>query len=220
VISHQSQRRGALASQSTTTLAGIRPQTTGSNRHIDRKALHAQALHRQQELFVLVHAPLGAAEAGGIPFEEVMVRFDSFDAGSAFKQAVAAQNPVGKVPVLVEDDGFAVWDTLAIAETLAEQFPEKQLWPRRTDPRRAPAPAASAPKCTVRDELLGLPIQGPRLGGGGRHARADDSAGLPAGGQGLSGVSAPQTREEYALARTERKTARGYRGFAIHARPT
>ena len=47
----------------------------------------------------------------------------------SFKQAVLAQNPVGKVPVLVEDDGFAVWDTLAIAETLAEQFPEKQLWP-------------------------------------------------------------------------------------------
>jgi glutathione S-transferase len=69
----------------------------------------------------------------GIPFEEVRVRFDSFDAGSAFKQAVGAQNPVGKVPVLVEDDGFAVWDTLAIAETLAEQFPEKQLWP--ADPR-------------------------------------------------------------------------------------
>ena len=64
----------------------------------------------------------------GIPFEEVMVRFDSFDAGSTFKQAVGAQNPVGKVPVLV-DDGFAVWDTLAIAETLAEQFPDKQLWP-------------------------------------------------------------------------------------------
>ena len=69
----------------------------------------------------------------GIPFEEVMVRFDSFDAGSAFKQAVGARNPVGKVPVLVEDDGFAVWDTLAIAETLAEQFTEKQLWP--ADPR-------------------------------------------------------------------------------------
>jgi len=69
----------------------------------------------------------------GIPFEEVMVRFDSFDAGSAFKQAVSAQNPVGKVPVLVEDDGFAVWDTLAIAETLVEQFPDKQLWP--ADPR-------------------------------------------------------------------------------------
>ena len=30
----------------------------------------------------------------------------------------------------------------------------------------------------------------------------------------------PQTREEYALARTERKTARGYKGFAVHAEPS
>ncbi len=64
----------------------------------------------------------------GIPFEEKMVRFDSFDAQSAFKSVVATINPVGKVPVLV-DDGFAVWDTLAIAEYLAERFPEKHLWP-------------------------------------------------------------------------------------------
>ena len=64
----------------------------------------------------------------GIPFEEKMVRFDSFDAQSAFKSVVAAINPVGKMPVLV-DDGFAVWDTLAIAEYLAERFPDKQLWP-------------------------------------------------------------------------------------------
>jgi glutathione S-transferase len=70
----------------------------------------------------------------GIPFDEVMVRFDSFDAGSTFKQAVGAQNPVGKVPVLV-DDGFAVWDTLAIAETLAEQFPQKTLWPAHPQAR-------------------------------------------------------------------------------------
>ncbi|MBE2263829.1 MAG: glutathione S-transferase family protein [Burkholderiaceae bacterium] len=65
----------------------------------------------------------------GIPFEEVMVRFDSFDAGSAFKAAVNAVNPVGKVPVLV-DNGLAVWDTLAIAEYLAERHPDKALWPR------------------------------------------------------------------------------------------
>ena len=63
-----------------------------------------------------------------IPFEEVMVRFDSFDAGSDFKNALGPINPVGKVPVLV-DDGFAIWDTLAIAEYTAETFPEKTLWP-------------------------------------------------------------------------------------------
>lgn len=64
----------------------------------------------------------------GIAFEEVMVGFDSFDAGSQFKQALADITPVGKVPVLVDGD-LAVWDTLAIAEYLAETFPDKQLWP-------------------------------------------------------------------------------------------
>ena len=64
----------------------------------------------------------------GIPFEEVMVRFDSFDADSDFKKMLGPVNPVGKVPVLV-DEGFAVWDTLAIAEYVAEAFPDKNLWP-------------------------------------------------------------------------------------------
>jgi glutathione S-transferase len=65
----------------------------------------------------------------GIPFEEVMVRFDSFDKDSKFKETIGAVNPVGRVPVLV-DEGFSVWDTLAISEYLAEKFPAKQLWPQ------------------------------------------------------------------------------------------
>jgi glutathione S-transferase len=65
----------------------------------------------------------------GIPFEEVMVRFDALDAESAFKKTVQSVSPVGRVPVLV-DDGFAVWDTLAIAEYAAEKFPDKHLWPK------------------------------------------------------------------------------------------
>ncbi|MDB5895692.1 MAG: glutathione S-transferase [Rhodoferax sp.] len=65
----------------------------------------------------------------GIPFEEVKLRFDSFHEGSAFKQAIDQVSPVGKVPVLVEEDGFSVWDTLAICETLAEHFPAHHLWP-------------------------------------------------------------------------------------------
>ncbi|MBX3621480.1 MAG: glutathione S-transferase family protein [Rhizobacter sp.] len=64
----------------------------------------------------------------GIPFEERMVRFDSFERDSTFKAELAKVSPAGKVPVLV-DDGFAVWDTLAIAEYVAEKFPHKQLWP-------------------------------------------------------------------------------------------
>ena len=65
----------------------------------------------------------------GIPFEEVLLRFDSFEAGSQFKQALSKLSPVGKVPVLTDGD-LVIWDTLAIAEYLAEQYPEKQLWPK------------------------------------------------------------------------------------------
>jgi glutathione S-transferase len=65
----------------------------------------------------------------GIPFEEVMVRFDSFAPDSQFKTTLRGLNPAGKVPLLLDGD-LAVWDTLAIAEYLAEQFPDKQLWPR------------------------------------------------------------------------------------------
>jgi glutathione S-transferase len=69
-----------------------------------------------------------------IPFDEVMLRFDDFDApGSPFKRRVAQVSPAARVPVLV-DDGFAVWDTLAIAEYLVERFPQHALWPR--DARR------------------------------------------------------------------------------------
>jgi len=64
----------------------------------------------------------------GIAFEEVLVRFDSFDADSRFKREVLRVNPTGKVPVLVDGD-VVVWDTLAIAEYLAEKFPALALWP-------------------------------------------------------------------------------------------
>ncbi|HBH37515.1 MAG TPA: glutathione S-transferase, partial [Curvibacter sp.] len=40
----------------------------------------------------------------GIPFEEVLVRFDSFEANSQFKQAISGLNPAGKVPVLTDGD--------------------------------------------------------------------------------------------------------------------
>jgi glutathione S-transferase len=68
-------------------------------------------------------------QQAGIAFDEVMLRFDGFAAASKFKTEINRLNPAGRVPLLVDDDGFAVWDTLAIAETLAERFPEKQLWP-------------------------------------------------------------------------------------------
>ena len=65
----------------------------------------------------------------GIAFEEVPLRFDSFAPDSQFKQALAGISPTGQVPVLV-DGALAVWDTLAIAETLAEMHPDQGVWPR------------------------------------------------------------------------------------------
>ena len=64
----------------------------------------------------------------GIPFDEVMVRFDAFSADSQFKQRLGPISPSGKVPVLVDGD-LVIWDTLAIAEYVAEQFPQHTLWP-------------------------------------------------------------------------------------------
>jgi len=64
----------------------------------------------------------------GIEFEEVMLRFDGFAPDSQFKQGLAQLSPIGQVPVLV-DGSLVVWDTLSIAEYLAETFPERGLWP-------------------------------------------------------------------------------------------
>ena len=64
----------------------------------------------------------------GIAFDEVRVRFDSFDAGSEFKRTMGSVTPTGKVPALVDGD-LVVWDTLAIAEYVSETWPDKQLWP-------------------------------------------------------------------------------------------
>ena len=72
---------------------------------------------------------------------------------------------------------------------------------------------------SVRDELLGLPVQD----------RDHVVVGADPGEmlrQGFKPVGAdfpvflhPETHEEYALARTERKTGPGYRGFSFHAAP-
>lgn len=63
-----------------------------------------------------------------ITFDEVMVPFDGFDPESKFKRDITRLSGAARVPVLV-DDGLVVWDTLAIAEYVAERFPDRALWP-------------------------------------------------------------------------------------------
>lgn len=79
----------------------------------------------------------------GVPFEVVRLPLDTPE----FAAQVHALSPSGRVPALqLSDmglDGVVVWDSLAIAETLAERFPAAQLWPADADVR-AEARAVSA----------------------------------------------------------------------------
>lgn len=71
----------------------------------------------------------------------------------------------------------------------------------------------------VRDRLLGLPVQDHDWVVVGSTPEAMAARGYRPVGKDFPVFLHPQTHEEYALARTERKTAPGYRGFAIHASP-
>lgn len=68
--------------------------------------------------------PWLALRVKGIEFEEALHPFDMPNGNPAFRTF----SPSGKVPVL-ETDGAVIWDSLAILEYLAEQFPGRGLWP-------------------------------------------------------------------------------------------
>ncbi|HEU0283382.1 MAG TPA: multifunctional CCA tRNA nucleotidyl transferase/2'3'-cyclic phosphodiesterase/2'nucleotidase/phosphatase, partial [Gallionella sp.] len=71
----------------------------------------------------------------------------------------------------------------------------------------------------VRDQLLGLPVQDRDWVVVGSTPEAMVAQGFQPVGKDFPVFLHPQTHEEYALARTERKTARGYKGFAVYAAP-
>ncbi|HAF01120.1 MAG TPA: multifunctional CCA tRNA nucleotidyl transferase/2'3'-cyclic phosphodiesterase/2'nucleotidase/phosphatase, partial [Methylophilaceae bacterium] len=71
----------------------------------------------------------------------------------------------------------------------------------------------------VRDELLGLPIKDRDYVVVGEHVSTMISAGFKPVGKDFPVFLHPKTHEEYALARTERKTAKGYKGFEVYAAP-
>ena len=71
----------------------------------------------------------------------------------------------------------------------------------------------------VRDRLLGLPVQDHDWVVVGSTPEEMVAQGFQPVGKDFPVFLHPKTHEEYALARTERKTARGYQGFAIYAAP-
>lgn len=78
------------------------------------------------------------ARQSGIPIDTEVVPLRQPDTSDRIR----AHAPAGKVPALI-DGGLLVWDSLAIAEYLAERAPQAGIWP--ADPAaRAMARAASA----------------------------------------------------------------------------
>lgn len=71
----------------------------------------------------------------------------------------------------------------------------------------------------VRDALLGRPVSERDWVVVGATPQDMTAAGYRPVGKDFPVFLHPETHEEYALARTERKTAPGYHGFAIHAAP-
>ena len=71
----------------------------------------------------------------------------------------------------------------------------------------------------VRDELLGLPVKDRDWVVVGATPEEMVAKGFKPVGKDFPVFLHPETREEYALARTERKSGRGYKGFTVHAAP-
>jgi tRNA nucleotidyltransferase (CCA-adding enzyme) len=71
----------------------------------------------------------------------------------------------------------------------------------------------------VRDELLGLPVSERDWVVVGATAEEMQAQGYRPVGKDFPVFLHPKTQEEYALARTERKAGRGYKGFQIYAAP-
>ena len=69
--------------------------------------------------------PWVAAVAFNIPFTEVRLLLDQPDTATN----IARYSHAGRVPVLLAGE-MTIWDSLAICEYLAEQFPDKHMWPQ------------------------------------------------------------------------------------------
>jgi len=69
--------------------------------------------------------PWIALKVAAIPFEETVIPI--YYPGS--KEKFLARSPAGKVPIL-EDGAVTIWESLAILEYIAEEFPDAALWPR------------------------------------------------------------------------------------------
>ncbi len=74
--------------------------------------------------------PWVVMKAFGIPFKEINISLYQPDTS----MQIAEYSASGRVPILLDGE-ITVWDSLAICEYLAEQFPEQSLWPQEVAAR-------------------------------------------------------------------------------------
>ncbi|MGH6892908.1 MAG: glutathione S-transferase family protein [Dongiaceae bacterium] len=78
-------------------------------------------------------APHGALEEAGVKYE---LKLTNTDAGAHRDPAYLELNPNGKVPTLVMDGKFVMFESAAITMFIADRHPEAQLAPSPNDPAR------------------------------------------------------------------------------------
>jgi len=89
----------------------------------------------------------------GIPFDEKKLRFHSTE----WDAEIERWSPSRLVPVLWRGDQ-SVWDSLAIAETLNEWFPDKGVWPKDAAARSFARSAAAEMHSGFRDLRGSMPM--------------------------------------------------------------
>ena len=78
--------------------------------------------------------PWLAMKMAKLPFDEITIPLYQPET----KERISIHSPAGKVPILkIEENGktYAVWDSLAICDTLAERHAQTHLWPQDPNAR-------------------------------------------------------------------------------------
>jgi len=97
--------------------------------------------------------PWVAMTAFGIPFQEVRIELDQPDTANR----ICSYSACGRVPVLLAGE-ITIWDSLAIVEYLAEQFPELHLWPQDVAARAMARSICAEMHCGFTDLRNSMPM--------------------------------------------------------------
>jgi len=104
-------------------------------------------------------------DAFGIPFEEQLVRLYSEEV-DAYRRDFAPARTVPALQIEEGDERILVWDSLAIAETLAERHPEAGIWPEAPGARAAARSLAAEMHSGFTNLRGDLPMNTRRRGAG------------------------------------------------------